>query len=97
MEVKESKQRGYVIICLSVLIAILLVCFTQCRKTKLVVPINQIDSLRTVNDSIKLNIDSIDSVIINLGKDYEKNYNIILNQSADSDVSFFERYLSSHS
>lgn len=95
---ERETKRSLTIISLTVCISIFLITFVQCRKTKVVsVENNQIDSLRIVNDSIKLNIDSIDSIIINLGKEYETNYNIILYQSTDSDVLFFTNYISTYS
>lgn len=72
---------------------IIVVIFYRCRSTTNVKP-TEIDSIKTVNDTLKLKIDSINKNIINLNLNYEKDKSVIINQPLDSDIQFFSRYLS---
>lgn len=72
---------------------IIVVIFYRCRSTTNVKP-TEIDSIKTVNDTLKLKIDSINKNIINLNINYEKDKSVIINQPLDSDIQFFSRYLS---
>jgi len=72
---------------------IIIVVFYKCRNTTNVKP-TEIDSIKTVNDTLKLKIDSINKNIIDLNFKYEEDKSIIINQPLDSDILFFSRYLS---
>lgn len=86
-----EKWRNFGLILL--LCFIIIVVFYKCRSTTDVKP-TEIDSIKTVNDTLKLKIDSINKNIIDLNFKYEKDKSIIINQPLDSDILFFSRYLS---
>lgn len=81
----------------------LLLCF-NINEPELNTELTQkIDSLNTVVDSLKLNrtiivqkIDSSKNRIKIIKQGYEKERNIIINQSTDSDCMFFENYISNY-
>jgi len=73
---------------------IVIVVFYRCRSTTASNPQTEIDSIKVVNDTLKLKIDSINKNIIDINLNYEKDKSIIINQPVDSDIWFFSRYLS---
>lgn len=78
------------IICIVIFIGI----FAKCRHNSIEPKPYPIDSLLIANDSLNVCLDSIDMHIIDINEWYEKTYGIVLNQSTDSDLLFFEGYLS---
>ena len=56
----------------------------------------KIDSIKYKQDSLRLILPKIDSQIISKEGEYEKTRYIIINQSIDSDCSFFTNYLKEH-
>lgn len=82
------------LILFSVSVLVFLIIFIQCRKTKPVPHINEIDSLRESIDSIQINVDAINDSLKHLNVDYDSQFNVILHQSVDSDLWFFTDYLS---
>lgn len=80
---------------LIVCIIIFIFCFYKCHNRPMEEEkLYPIDSLLLENDSLRIQLDSIDTRIIDINEWYEKTYGIVLNQSTDSDIVFFERYLS---
>ena len=55
------------------------------------------DSLKKERNTLKDSITKIDTTIIQINKSYEKVYNTVLSQSADSDCVFFSDYISKNS
>lgn len=90
-----ERKTWTIIGCLILIIATITI-FTCTRKsvesTK-----TEIDSIKNINDSLQLKVDSIDLKLDSINNWYEKNYNIIINQSVDSDLFFFSEYLSKSS
>lgn len=65
------------------------------KRPKVDVPANEmVDSLRNLNSNSITIIDSSKKELIKLNEGYEKDFNIILNQSVDSDLWVFSNYLS---
>lgn len=54
----------------------------------------EVEKLRNQNTQLATDIDSSESRVQVIEKWYEKESDIIFNQSTDSDIVFFERYLS---
>lgn len=54
----------------------------------------EVEKLRNQNTQLVTDIDSSESRVQVIEKWYEKESDIIFNQSTDSDIVFFERYLS---
>ena len=79
---------------LIVCIIVFIFCFYKCHHKPIEEKLYPIDSLLLENDSLRIQLDSIDTRIIDINEWYEKTYGIVLNQSTDSDIVFFERYLS---
>lgn len=57
---------------------------------------NVVDSLKLLEPEIKYKTDSVKVEIIKIQKDYESNYNNVVNQSLTSDIKFFSDYISSY-
>lgn len=87
-----EKWRNFTILIL--LCFVVAVVFYECRHKKQEVKTTEIDSIRVVNDTLKLKLDSITKSINNLNTEYEKDKSTIINQPLDSDLLFFSRYLS---
>lgn len=82
------------LILLVLLCFVVIVVFYECRHTKPEVKPTEIDSIKVINDSLKLKIDSINKSIFDLNTIYEEDKSVIINQPVDSDIEFFTRYLS---
>ena len=54
----------------------------------------QIDSIKLINDTIISKIDSSKHTVYKINNWYEKETKTILNQSVDSDMLYFSKYLS---
>lgn len=87
-------ERKAIAASLIVCIIVFIFCFYKCQNKPIEEKLYPIDSLLRVNDTLRVQLDSIDTKIIDINEWYEKNYGIVLNQSVDSDIVFFERYLS---
>lgn len=87
---KRAISVTILVICTVIFIGI----FAKCKHKPVEPVVYPIDSLLLANDSLKINLDSIDMKIVVINEWYEKTYNTVLNQSTDSDLLFFERYLS---
>ena len=87
-----EKWRNFTILIL--LCFVVAVVFYKCRHKKQEVKTTEIDSIRVVNDTLKLKLDSITKSIYDLNTEYEKDKSTIINQPLDSDLLFFSRYLS---
>ena len=57
---------------------------------------SEIDSLYIVKDSIYIQIDTIYKQLNNNNKEYEKNFNTIINNTSDENVLFFKNYIESN-
>ena len=87
-----EKFRSFLILVLLCLVVVIV--FYEYRHKKQEVKTTEIDSIKVVNDTLKLKLDSITKSIYNLNTEYEKDKLTIINQSSDSDILFFSRYLS---
>lgn len=90
-------MRKYIISSIIIISLILVVVFWITNKPKTITNIElKIDSIKHKQDSLRLILPKIDSQIISKEGEYEKTRYIIINQSIDSDCSFFTNYLKEH-
>lgn len=90
-------MRKYIISSIIIISLILVVVFWITYKPKTTTNIElKIDSIKHKQDSLRLILPKIDSQIISKEGEYEKTRYIIINQSIDSDCSFFTNYLKEH-
>lgn len=90
-------MRKYIISIIIIISLILVVVFWITNKPKTTTNIElKIDSIKHKQDSLRLILPKIDSQIISKEGEYEKTRYIIINQSIDSDCSFFTKYLKEH-
>ena len=92
-------MRKYIISSIIIISLIFVVVFYFNNQSKINSTTNielKIDSIKHKQDSLRLILPKIDSQIISKEGEYEKTRYIIINQSIDSDCSFFTNYLKEH-
>lgn len=89
-ELKNTKKINNIII----FILLVIIFFIIFHFSKSINVNNDTDSIKNINDSLWIKIDSINNNIDNIQSKYEKDYNNIINQPLDSDILLFRRYLS---